>query len=342
MFKRKNRIIAMAAAPVLMLGLAACGSSDNSSATDDKSLVLYSGRDAELINPLIKNFEAKTGVKVEVREGETPALASQIIEEGDKTPAQVFLAQDAGAVGAVSQAGLFSTLPQEITNRVDPKYTSNDGSWVGVTGRARVTAYDTQKVKEPQVPGDVYKLTEPKWKGKVGIVPSNASFQAFVTAMRVVDGKEKTQKWLDGLKANDAKIYNKNGELLEAVNAGAVELGLINHYYWARSEKDPKSLRAQIKFGDPGTVSAFVNVTGAGILKGAENSAAARSFVEYLVSDEGQEYFVKETFEYPLVPGLAQPAGVPSLSELNPPDIDLSKLDSLEETQQQITQAGLL
>lgn len=342
MIKRHKRLIALAASPVLALGLVACGSDSNTSSDDANTLVLYSGRDGELVDPLVKKFEEKTGISVQVRQGDTPELAAQIIEEGENTPAQVFLAQDAGAVGAVAQAGLFSTLPSNITDRVDSKYTSQDGSWVGVTGRARVTAYDTQKVKEANVPGDVYKLTEPEWKGKVGIVPSNASFQAFVTAMRVTDGADKTQQWLDGLKANDAKIYNKNGELLEAVNAGAVELGLINHYYWARSEQDPKTLRAQIKFGDPGTISAFVNVTGAGILKNAANSSAANQFVEYLVSDEGQEYFVQETHEYPLVPGLPQPAGVPPLNELNPPDINLSDLASLEESQKQITQAGLL
>lgn len=341
MISRKSKIIALASAPLLMLGLAACGSGSTSS-DDDKKLVLYSGRDAELINPLIQKFQAKTGITVEVREAGSTELAAQIIEEGDKTPAQVFLAQDAGAVGAVAKAGLFTQLPDEIKNRVEAKYTSQDGSWVGVTGRARVTAFDTKKVTATQVPGDVYKLTEAAWKGKVGIVPSNASFQAFVTAMRVVDGEAKTQAWLDGLKKNDAKIYNKNGELLTAVDAGAVELGLINHYYWAASEKDPTAMRAQIKFGDPGTISAFVNVTGAGILNGAANSSAAKTFVEYLVSDEGQEYFVNETAEYPLVPGLPQPKNVPALSDLNPPNINLADLASLEESQKQIMQAGLL
>lgn len=339
--------------PAALLGIAAltltacAGTEPSASTTDDASegprtLTVYSGRDAELIDPLIDIFEEQSGITVEVRYAGTTELAAQLLEEGDRTPAQVFLSQDAGALGAVSDAGLFTTLPAEVTSLVPAEYTSTDDSWVGLTGRARVIAYDSEKYTADQIPGDVLELTEPEWAGKVGIVPSNASFQAFVTALRVGEGEEVARAWLEGLVENDSPIYARNGELLEAVNAGAVDLGLINHYYWARSEQDPSTLRAQLKFGDPGSISALVNVTGAGILTGAADSTEAAEFVAFLVSEEAQTYFLEETYEYPLIGGLPGPDGVPAREDLGGPDIDLSDLASLEETVAMITAAGLL
>ncbi|CAH0156492.1 iron ABC transporter substrate-binding protein [Microbacterium sp. Bi128] len=328
------------------LALSSCASGGPEAAPEstenETSLVVYSGRDEKLVAPLIAQFEEASGIDVEVRYAGSTELAAQLLEEGDRTPAQVFLSQDSGSLGAVDAAGLLSTLPEAVTSTVPSEYTSTDGSWVGLTGRARVIAYDSQTYTADQIPGDVFELTQPEWKGKVAIVPSNASFQAFLTALRVEEGEERARQWLEGMVANDAQIYAKNGEVLEAVNTGVVPLGLINHYYWARSEQDPATLRAQLKFGDPGTVSALVNVTGAGILTGAADSRAAQEFVAFLLSDQAQTYFAEETSEYPLVAGAASPAGVPALSELGGPDIDLSSLSSVQDTVAMLTQAGLL
>ncbi len=305
-------------------------------------LVLYSGRKEKLVGPLIEQFTADTGIEVDVRYAGTSELAAQLIEEGEKSPAQVFLSQDAGALGAIAEAQMFSTLPQEITSKVPANYTSRDGSWVSITGRARVVAYDSEKYTADQVPDDVFALTDPQWKGKVAIAPTNASFQSFVTAMRVSEGEEKTEQWLKDLVANDAQIFSKNGEILDAVNAGTVDLGLINHYYWARSEQDPTTLRAQLKFGKPGSVSALVNVTGVGILKNAENNPNAKAFVDYMLSEKGQQYFLNKTFEYPLVEGVGSPANVPPMDKLGGPDIDLAELSSLSQTVDMLTRVGLI
>lgn len=338
------------------LALAACSSSTTSSTSTSTTasettsssetttaagaLVVYSGRNEELIAPLIEQFKTATGIAVETRYAGTTELAGQLLEEGAASPAQVFLSQDAGALGAVADAGLFTALPAATTGLVPSQYTSADGSWVALTGRARVIAYDSEKYSADEVPGDVTALVEPAWKGKVGIAPSNASFQSFVTAMRVKDGDAAAEKWLDGLVANDAKIFESNGDILEAVNTGALDLGLINHYYWARSEQDPTTLRAQLKFGDAGSTSALVNVTGVGIL-GAKASNEAQQFVDYLLSADGQEYFLTKTYEYPLA-STKSPANVPALADLGGPDIDLSDLASLEQTVALITKAGLL
>lgn len=333
---------ACASAPASSPGGSTPAAPTESAAAGSRTLVVYSGRDAELVGPLITRFEESSGITVRVRYAGTTELAAQLLEEGERTPAQVFLSQDAGALGAISQAGLFGPLPAGVTGAVASDYTSADGSWVGLTGRARVIAYDSQTYTADQVPGDVFELVQPAWQGQVAIAPTNASFQAFVTALRVTEGEDRARQWLEGLIANGVQTFSSNGEILEAVNAGAVGLGLINHYYWARSEQDPTTLRAQLKFGDPGTVSALVNVTGAGILSGSADSPEALEFVEFLVSEEAQRFFVEETYEYPLIAGLDGPAGVPALADLGGPDINLSDLASLEATVELITAVGLL
>lgn len=336
LLRRHLMVLPLAAA----LTLGACASDDSDSAED--TLTVYSGRDLELVEPLIEKFEAESDIDVEVRDGDSTELAAQLLEEGKDTPAQVFLSQDAGALGVLSEAGLLAPLPADVTDAVPAQYTSRDGSWVGLTGRARVVVYDSETVKASEAPRDVFEVLDEKWKGQVGIAPTNASFQAFVTALRVNEGEDRAREWLDGLIANDAQIYENNGAILEAVNAGTVKLGLINHYYWARYEGDPASQRAQIAFGEEGSISALVNVTGAGILTDAKDDPQAREFVEFLVSEQAQTYFLEETAEYPLALDGATPDDVPPLAELGGPDIDLSDLASLEETVALLTEVGLL
>ncbi|MCO1654580.1 iron ABC transporter substrate-binding protein [Pseudonocardia humida] len=345
----RPRVLSGAAAALAVLALTACGgaaaeqaAAPSPAAEGERTLVLYSGRDEELVGPLIEQFEQASGITVETRYGSTTEMAAQLLEEGDATPAQVFLSQDAGALGALAAQGRLAPLPAEITGAVERQFSSTDGSWVGLTGRARVVAYDSQEVPADQVPGDPQELLDPRWRGQVAIAPTNASFQAFVTALRVLQGEDAARAWLQGLIANEPQIMQGNGAILEAVNTGAADLGLINHYYWASSETDPAALRAQIAFGDPGTALALVNVTGAGVLTGAADSAEARELVEFLVGAQAQTYFATETAEYPLVAGVPGPAGVPTLEQLDGPDLDLSDLASLEQTVALLTEVGLV
>ncbi|MCF7551228.1 iron ABC transporter substrate-binding protein [Pseudonocardia sp. WMMC193] len=308
----------------------------------ERTLIVYSGRDEELVGPLLERFEQESGIRVEARYGSTNEMAAQLQEEGEQTPAQVFLSQDAGALGVLANAGRFAPLPPDVTGAVPADYTSRDGSWVGLTGRARVVAYDSRTVTAEQAPGDIRTLVEPQWRGRVAIAPTNASFQAHVTALRVTEGEDAARAWLEGLRANDVQIHQSNGAILEAVNSGAAGIGLINHYYWTRAEGDPTAQRAQLKFGDPGSVSALVNVTGAGILGGAAGSAEALELVRYLVSPAAQTYFAEETTEYPLVAGAPQPTGAPALDQLGGPELNLSDLASLEQTVALIQSVGLI
>jgi iron(III) transport system substrate-binding protein len=313
------------------------------SAASDGEVTLYAGRDEELIAPLIEQFTADTGIEVEVRYAGTSELTALLLEEGDRTPADVFLSQDAGALGAVADAGLTSPLPADLAGLIPTGFTSQDDSWIGVTGRARVIAYDAETLDESDVPDSVRDFTEEEWAGRVGFPPGNASFQSFITALRVLDGEAAAEDWASAMAGNDPVITESNGATLDLVNAGQLDVALINHYYWYQraAEQGEDAMRAQLKFlpGDPGGI---VNVTGAAILAGAEGDPDALALVEYLVSEEGQQYFVEQTFEYPLLPGIEAPEGLPSLDSLVNPELDLSDLESVAESQELLARAGLL
>lgn len=341
----RSRRLTLAILAVLGLAVAACGgnAAGDEGSVDESNLVVYSGRQEALVQPVVDDFEAETGIEVSVRYGNTAQLAAQILEEGDRTNADVYFSQDGGALGALAKADMLAELPAATLDLVDPRYRATDGTWIGTSARARVIVYDPSQLSEDEVPDSVFELTEPQWKGKVGISPSNASFEAFVTAMRVLHGEDETRAWLEGMAANDVQLFDNNVLILNAAEDGVIALGLINHYYWYEqvAEEGLDAVPARLRFlpgGDPG---ALVNVAGVGVLAATDRAEDARRFVEYLLSAPAQRYFAQETKEYPLIAGIPTADGLPPLESLQSPDIDLSDLDTLEETLQMIEDAGL-
>lgn len=329
----QRKLIAALAATVAVVGLAGCAPQEG--AGEENSIVVYAGRDEALVQPLIDQFTEETGIEVEVRYAGSAELAAQLLEEGSNSPANVFFAQDAGALGAVSKAGLLTELPSEIFGLVPSSYSAQDRTWIGVSGRVRVLVYDPAKVTE--IPQSVFDLAEPQWQGRIGIAPTNASFQAFVTAMRSVHGDAATLEWLRAMKRN-AVSYEKNGAILEAVETGQVDAGLINHYYWFKRglEQQNNSRLAQFAGSDVGNL---INAAGVGIVK---DSSAAREFVSFLLSPSGQNYFAEQTREYPLVRGLEPADDLTPLNQIPAPEFDLNDLDALEGTLDLIRAAGLI
>lgn len=339
MFKSFATLLAL----VIALTLSSCTSGEpnpNASETlqQKDSLVLYSGRSEELVQPLIEIFEQETGITVEVRYAGSAELAAQLLEEGENSPADVFFSQDAGALGAVSKAGLVSTIPAELTAQVDKQYSATDNSWVGVSGRARILVYNSAKVSD--LPVSVLDLAKPEWKNRIAIAPTNASFQSFVTAMRVVEGEEATTSWLKAMKTN-AVIFEKNDAILNAVEQGVVDAGLINHYYWFAKAKElgKDKMKSKLAAFESTDVGNLVNVAGAGIIN---DNSASRAFVEFLLSNKAQTFFAEETAEYPLVPGIEIVEGLTPLTDVRIPKVDLSDLDTLDETLELIRAAGLI
>ena len=328
-----KRLFAAALAAVSVVGLAGCAPSDT-----DGDFVVYVGRSETLIQPLIDQYVAETGVEVQVRYAGSAELAAQILEEGDNSPADVFMAQDAGALGAVSKAGYLRELDADLLNLIDPEYRAADGTWMGVSGRVRVFNFNPDKVTE--LPRSVLDLAGPEWKGRVGIAPTNSSFQAFVTALRLIEGEDVARAWLEAMKENGV-IYEKNSAILEAVETGQVDAGLINHYYWfARgNEVGFENLTSEIAAFESQDVGNLRNVAGVGILS---EDSRAKAFVQFLLSETAQQYFVTETSEYPLIQGLDPLPGLTPLDEIPAPEFDLNDLEALEETLQLIRAAGLI
>ncbi len=309
-----------------------------------ETLVVYSGRSKTLVEPLIKRFEQETGIQVEERYGDTAQLAAALREEGGRSPADVFWAQDAGALGAVVKAGLFTPIPEEVMTQVPEAYRSQDDLWVGTSGRARVLAYSPRRVTEGELPRTMAELTDPKWRGRIGWAPTNASFQSFITALRKSAGDDEARAWLEGMKANGAKAYPRNSAIIEGIAAGEVDLGLPNHYYLLNFKaRDPNIPVEQTSFaaGDTGNL---VNVAGVGILKSSRRQEAARRFVSFLLSPESQTYFMKETHEYPVNLDEAPAGSKVSPEELRElsPRVDLESLDDLERTLALLRQVGLI
>jgi len=326
---------------VLALALLAAGCGGDEAAGGP--LTVYSGREEELVAPLFEKFTDATGVDVEVRYGDSAELAATIAEEGDNSPADVFFAQDPGSLGAVDPQ--LEELPQATLDRVAARFRDAEGRWVGTSGRTRVLAYNTERVQKRDLPASVLELTAPEWKGRVGVAPTNASFQAFVTAMRLSLGDERTREWLEALRANGAKTYEKNLPIVEAVAAGEVDVGLVNHYYLALvKEEQPDAPVANHLFeaGDPGTL---VSVAGAGVLASTDQRDDAEAFVEFLLSDDAQRFYVDqaEENEYPLVAGIDPPAGLVPLDEIQGPDVELTAFGAeLESTVELLRETGWL
>lgn len=309
-----------------------------------ETLIIYSGRSKGLVEPIIKQFEEETGIEVKVNFGGTTQLAAALLTEGEKSPAALFWAQDAGALGAVSKKAMFEKLPETILTQVASGFRDADGFWVATSGRARVLAYSPKRVKMEELPESIFDLTQPMWKDRVGWAPTNGSFQAFVTAMRVQVGEEGTEKWLRGMKANGAKTYAKNTPIIEALAAGEIDLGLPNHYYLLRfkkAEADFPVAQTFFKTSDPGNL---VNIAGIGLLKSTENKAAALKFVEFLLSAKAQQYFTSDVFEYPVIEGVTQNENLVPLSELieAAPIFNLNDMDDLEGTVKLLQRAEIL
>ena len=328
-----RRIAATALALLVLVPVTGCGG-------EDADLTVYSGRNEQLVGDLIKDFEKRTGLNVEVRYGDSAELAAQISEEGDNSPADVFFSQDAGALGSVEP--LLEPLPQRIQDQSPERYRDPKGRWVGASARSRVVAYDSRELKDQDIPDTVFDFTKPEWKGRIGLAPTNASFQAFVSAMRLEIGDDRTRQWLQGVKANGAKTYENNIQTEEAISRNEIDVGFVNHYYAyeLRAEQPNFPVRNHfLRKGDPGSL---VNAAGAGVLRTTDSKPDAERFVNYLLSREGQTYFANKLFEYPVAAAVAPPEGLPPLDDLQGPKIRLADLGGqLRSTLQMLDEVGL-
>ena len=298
------------------------------------TLTIYSGRKEPLIGPAIDMVGKKLGAntKLEVRYGSSSEMAALILEERSNSPASLFISQDAGSLGAVAKQGFFATLPSDLLDHVEPRFRSPDSHWIGLTGRARTIVYNSNELSESDLPKSILGFTDPKWERRLGWAPTNGSFQAHVTAMRVQLGETATKDWLKGILANKPTVYPKNTPQVAAAGAGEISCGFVNHYYLMRKLAEEPNFPARNHFYTKGDAGALINVAGGGILKSENAFDQSVELLHELLSDDVQRYFADTTYEYPLASGMQPFAGLPELSTIDTPNIDLSNLDDLQGT----------
>ena len=329
---RKTAVVAVA----LLLALATAGCSSSRDA-----MTIYSGRTQNLIGPLLEQFNKETGIAIDVKYGDSAELALLLDEEGERTPADIFLSQSPGATGFLGGKGRLAQLDAAVLDKVDRRFRNADGRWVGISGRQRVLVYNSEQVAEADLPDSVLELTDERFAGKVAVAPSNGSFQDFVTAMRQLEGEETTATWLKELAANEPRTYANNNAIVEAVSRGEVEMGLVNHYYNYRFQQESPGTPSRNHHFAGDDVGSLVIPATASVLAGTDKTEEATRFLNFLLSAEAQRYFSDQTFEYPLVSGVPAASGLPPLASLRSPDYDVDALGGgLERTVELIRSSG--
>jgi iron(III) transport system substrate-binding protein len=328
-----RRLIALAAATIMVVS--ACASDGDDA---EGPLTIYSGRSEELVQPLIDDFVESTGIEVEVRYAGSTDLAATLLQEGEATDADVFYAQDPASLGSV--ASMLTELPGDTLDQVDSRFADRDGRWIGTSGRVRTFIHNPETSIE--LPQSIDDVTDPRWAGQLGVAPTNGSFLAFVAAMILERGEEATLTWLEELASNDPQDFPGNSPIVAATDAGEIEGGLVNHYYVFRLRAEGAGENAENWFFPAGGVGNLVMPAGVGIIENTDMPASAQQFVEFLLSSEAQEYFAAETFEYPLIDSVDPIEGLPQLSDIDAPDLDLSALaELLDDATRLVTEAGL-
>jgi iron(III) transport system substrate-binding protein len=329
------------AALAAVLALAACGgsgasksattsasSASSSAPLSGQSITLYNGQHEQTTAKLVSAFEKRTGVKVKVRSDDEAELGNQIIQEGSSSPADVFYTENTPVLEHLRKEGLLATVVPSTLAAIPPRYSSTQGVWVGVSGRVSVLVYNTRLLSPAGLPNSILELAEPRWKGKVGIAPSETDFQPLITAITKLYGAAAAEKWLIGIKAN-SKLYPDNETVVAQVNNGESAIGVINHYYWyrLRDEVGASGVHSALHYYAPHSAGYLLNVSGAAVLKSSSHQAAAQAFLAFLVSREGQEVIAhSHSYEYPLRPRVSASPQIHPFDQLQLAPVSLSEL----------------
>jgi iron(III) transport system substrate-binding protein len=307
------------------------------------TLTVYSGRGQPLVGDLFAFLqETYDGFEVEPVYGGSADLANQIQVEGQNSPADVFYTVNVGALGALANQGRTVGLPDGVLELVREEFRDPDGEWVGTSGRARTVPYNTEEFSEGDIPSDIFAFPDDeRFEGEMGWAPTYGSFQDFVTAMRILNNEEETRAWLEGMVENGVQEYPNEQVIAGAVADGEILAGFANHYYIQRVLSGNPNAPLETAFTD-GDAGSLFNVAGATIIDTAGDEELASNFVRHLLSAEAQEYFAVRTGEYPLIPGVDPLGNLPTIDELNPPELDLTELADVEPTLELMRDVGIL
>ncbi len=308
-------------------------------------LTLYSAQHQQMVDRLTRAFTRQTGIAVRVRSGEAPEIASQIAQEGARSPADVYFTENSPELTLLDEKGLLAPVDPATLAAVPAQYSAADGNWIGVLARENVLAYNPSLIAAAQLPGALLDLAKPEWRGKVAIAPSDADFLPLVDAVAAQSGEAATLAWLKGLRQN-AQVFDDDEGVVAAVDRGAVATGIVNSYYWARLQAEQGAARtnSRVHHFAPGDIGALINVSGAAVLKSSRHQAAAQRFLAFLVSPAIQAEIGQGgiDFEYPLAPGVAADPVLTPLAALHPPPLSVGQLGDDQLAARLLRQAGLI
>ncbi len=308
-----------------------------------KPLVVYSGRSEALVGPIFEQFEQDTNIKLDVRYNSSPAGATQLLQEREASPADVVFLQETSYLSVLANAGLLQELPNSLLDQVPEQFQEAQGRWMGTSARARVLAYNTNLISEDELPQSLAELSDPKYQGKLGWAPTNASFQAHISGLRALWGDEATEQWLEAMIQNQPTAYPKNAVQVSAAGTGEIAIGWVNHYYLHRLQQQQPDLPVKnYSFPQQGDAGNMLMIVGAAITKNTDNQAQAEMLLNYLVSEPVQWRFVNEVFEYPASKNVATHPDVASLDSIEFVEIDQGSLADIGPTLELLKKHGLL
>lgn len=298
-------------------------------------LVVYSGRAERLIKPVLDTFEAKTGIRINMLTSGSTELVNRLRAEGKRTPADVFITNDAGTLERARELRLLRPLQMNEIDRTIPEaFRAPDNSWVGLSGRVWVVVSNTAEVQPDQVKS-IFDLADPRLKGKVAIPnAANEYLQAGISVIKAVKGEDQTESLLKGLKANAGNfVYGKNRQIVDAVAKGKVALGIVNHYYIYRhlARRPQAPLAMLITDQEPNGMGVVMNVAGIGVTAHTSHLAEAKRLVQFLISQSGQKMFAELNKEYPLHPAVEADPVLPPRKNFHIARVPLARLAELRE-----------
>ena len=308
----------------------------------DGSLTLYNGQHRATTEALVAAFTAATGIPVVTRNAESPELASQIVEEGVNSPADLFFSEQSPPIASLQEKGMLAKIDPDTLAAIPAKYAAQDGTWVGASVRTRVITYNKKLITPDALPKSILDVATEAFSGKVAYVKQDG-FQEQVMAISVIKGRPAALAWLKGLKQY-GRSYNGNRIATTAVENGEIAMALSNNYYWyslARERGGPDTLNSALYSfpgNDPGNI---YNVSAAGILKSSKNQELAQRFLAFMVTKPAQEAMAKTSAEYPVLPDLASPFPLPPLADFSAP-VTPAQMGSASEAYALEREAGMI
>jgi len=334
-----KRMILGAAMAFAVTACSQGGAPDGDAGADAGEVNLFSSRHYDTDLALYEDFTEQTGIEVNLIEADADALIERIQSEGDLTSADLLITVDAGRLWRAEEAGILAPVESDVlAERLPDHLRHPDGLWFGLSTRARVIIYN-REAGTPEGLETYADLADPAWRGDICIRSSSNIYNiSLLSSMIANQGAEAAEAWANGVVANFARDPQGNDTAqIESVAAGECRIAVVNTYYLARPERAEDLAKVGVIFPDQGEgqAGAHVNVSGAGLVKGAPNAENAIAFLEYLTSESAQRYFADGNNEYPAVAGLEANSSVEQLGEfradtLNAAEIGRNQREAVE------------